>query len=381
MKKIAIIGAGEFQNPLILKAKEMGYETHVFAWKSGDIGERTADFFYPISITEKDEILKLCKTMKPQAVVTIASDLATLTVSYVASGLGLPCNSEQCTACSTNKYRMRRAFAQAGVKTPGFVLVSPEDDLSVLEGLSFPLIIKPTDRSGSRGIMKVDSIAQAEEAIRNAAAYSFEKKAIAEEMITGQEYSCEFVSQNGIHHFLALTKKDTTGIPHFIETGHTEPSGINIRWQEKIKTQIETALDALGITTGASHTEFRITPEGDAAIIEIGARMGGDFIGSHLVQLSTGYDFVKMTVEAAAGIPLSLEKGPHYEAAAVRFLFNKEDVLKKQIVKERFGDLVLQESPVEEENFSATVDSSTRAGSYLMAGKMEDVLKAMELSR
>ena len=76
MKKIVIIVANSFQNRLILKAKEMGYETHVFAWKCGDIGENTADHFYPISIVEKERILAECKKIKPQAIASIASDLA-----------------------------------------------------------------------------------------------------------------------------------------------------------------------------------------------------------------------------------------------------------------------------------------------------------------
>ena len=81
MKKIVIIGANDFQNQLILKAKEMGFETHVFAWQDGSIGERTADYFYPVSIVEIDEILEKCKEIKPDAVATIASDLANITVS------------------------------------------------------------------------------------------------------------------------------------------------------------------------------------------------------------------------------------------------------------------------------------------------------------
>ena len=93
MKKIAIIGASYLQNPLILKAKEMGFETHVFAWRAGDIGEQTADHFYPISIVEKEEILNQCRKIHPDAVCTIASDLAGVTVNYVANALGLPANS------------------------------------------------------------------------------------------------------------------------------------------------------------------------------------------------------------------------------------------------------------------------------------------------
>lgn len=84
MKKIVIIGANDFQKPLILKAKEMGYETHVFAWREGATGAEDADFFYEISIVEMDEILEECRRIKPDAVATIGSDLANITVQYLA---------------------------------------------------------------------------------------------------------------------------------------------------------------------------------------------------------------------------------------------------------------------------------------------------------
>ena len=118
MKKIVIIGANSFQNPLILKAKEMGYETHVFAWEDGSIGERTADYFYPISIVEKDEILKRCREIGIDGICTIASDLAVITVNYVANNMGLTANSIACTEKSTNKHLMRAAFEKNGVKDP-----------------------------------------------------------------------------------------------------------------------------------------------------------------------------------------------------------------------------------------------------------------------
>ena len=92
MKKLAIIGASHFQNPLILKAKEMGLETHVFAWASGDIGETTADYFYPISILETDSVLEKCTEVGIDGICIIGSELATGSVKHVAETLGLPGN-------------------------------------------------------------------------------------------------------------------------------------------------------------------------------------------------------------------------------------------------------------------------------------------------
>ena len=91
-KKLAIIGASDFQNPLILKAKQLGFETHVFAWECGDIGERTADYFYPISITEIDQIAEKCRSIGVDGICSIGTDLGNITVSKVADKLDLCAN-------------------------------------------------------------------------------------------------------------------------------------------------------------------------------------------------------------------------------------------------------------------------------------------------
>ena len=149
MKKLVIIGANDFQNQLILKAKSLGYETHVFAWECGDIGEKTADFFYPISIVEKEAILEKCKSIQPVGICSIASDLASITVNYVAEKLGLTCNSTEYTKIQTNKYAMRQALSAAGVPCPKYILADETNDLEEqLANFSFPVIVKPTDRSG-----------------------------------------------------------------------------------------------------------------------------------------------------------------------------------------------------------------------------------------
>ena len=153
MKKLVIIGANDFQNQLILKAKALGYETHVFAWEDGAVGKDTADYFYPISIIEKEKILDKCRKIMPDGVCSIASDLASITVNYVAEKLGLPCNQTKFTNIQTNKYAMRQALMDAGLPCPKFVLADENFDLAKLSGFKFPIIVKPTDRSGSRNIM------------------------------------------------------------------------------------------------------------------------------------------------------------------------------------------------------------------------------------
>lgn len=324
MKKIAIIGASYLQVPLIKKAKERGLETHVFAWETGDEGEKEADFFYPISIVEKEEILEKCKEIVIDGICSIGSDLAIITVNYVATSMNLISNSMECTMKSTNKSIMRKCFEENNDPSPKSIKVEDIHDLENVK-LSYPIIVKPVDRSGSRGITKLVDKNGLELAIENAKKQGFEKAALVEEFAEGQEYSVEYISWEGVHKFLAITKKYTTGAPHFIETGHLEPAPMTEELKEQVKSVVEHALDSLEIKYGASHTELKVDEQGRIKLIEIGGRMGGDFIGSHLVELSTGNDFVNLVIDCALGMKPIVKECEKPNVVAVKFAFDDND--------------------------------------------------------
>lgn len=366
MKKIVIIGANDFQNQLILKAKSLGYETHVFAWEEGAVGKKTADFFYPISIVEREKILEKCREIMPDGICSIASDLATITVNYVAEKLGLPANKTEFTEIQTNKYKMRQVLLKAGIPCPQFVLADSSFNRDMIAGFKFPVIVKPTDRSGSRCVVKLENCDGIEEAISRACSASFENKAIVEEFIYGNEYSMETISYHGNHQFLALTQKFTTGAPHFIETGHRQPAILPDDIEDKVKVAIFKALDALHIENSAGHSEFKINKNGDIQIIEIGARMGGDCIGSDLVYLSTGNDFMKMVIDVACGMepePVRIDKRDDVE---IRFIFTQEDLKGLERIKVESPDKIYRISELEMDNLGNTVDSSSRVGYYIL---------------
>jgi hypothetical protein len=138
-------------------------------------------------------------------------------------------------------------------------------------------------------------------AIQIAMNESFIGQIVIESFIIGVEASVESISWQGKHHILAITDKVTTGAPHFVELEHHQPSLLPIIVQERIRSIIPAALDALDIRFGASHSEVIVDAEGMVWLTEIGARMGGDMIGSHLVPLSTGYDFVGAVIDVATG--------------------------------------------------------------------------------
>ena len=363
-KDIAIIGASYLQLPLILKAKEMGYTTHVFAWAADDVGEKEADHFYPISIVEKEQILEKCRSIGICGICSIASDLAVITVNYVAAALGLNGNSMQSTYKSTNKHLMRQAFEANGDPSPKSMLIDSSTDLSGID-ISFPAIVKPTDRSGSRGIFKIYSKEEIPAAVEAAVSQSLEKKALIEEFAEGDEYSVEYVSYHGVHSFLAVTKKYTTGAPHFIETGHLEPAPLHAGTVERVRAVVEHALDSLEIKNGASHSEVKIDGEGNIKIIEIGARMGGDCIGSDLVRYSTGYDFVRMVVQIACGMAPDFSKVCDPAPVESIFIFTQEDLDEYRALCAEHPDQILQLVDLHPERIGHITDSSNRAGCYI----------------
>lgn len=306
MKKLAVIGASYLQMPLVKKAKEIDLEVHCFAWEEGAVCKELADYFYPISIVEKEQILKICQEVGVDGVCTIASDVAAPTVAYVANNMNLVGNDYDAAVRANNKYQMREAFIKAGVPCPNFMMVTPETlcTLEVIDSIGtfqYPMIIKPSDRSGSLGVTKIMKPEEFYPAMEFAMGKSFKHQAMVEEFIEGREISVEFISYNGVHYPLQITDKVTTEAPHFVELEHHQPSTLSDEMFAIIYDITKTALNALGLTDGASHAEYKITKEGRIAIMEIGGRMGGDFIGSDLVRLSTGYDFVKGVIDVALG--------------------------------------------------------------------------------
>ena len=231
-QKLAVIGASYLQQPLVEKAKEMGLEVHCFAWEDGAVCKDIADHFYPISIIEKEEILSICQQVGINGICTIASDVAAPTVAYVAEKMGLVGNSYESAVRANNKYLMRESFSKADVPCPQYMVATPDtlNTPTVLDGLrefQYPIIIKPSDRSGSLGVSKICAPAEYYPAIDKAMEVSFRHEAMIEEFIEGREISVEFISYQGHHYPLQITDKVTTGAPHFVELEHHQPSSLS----------------------------------------------------------------------------------------------------------------------------------------------------------
>ena len=356
-KKIAIIGASILQKPLILKAKEMGVETHCFAWdkEKDSICKKFTDYFYPISVLEKEQILDVCKGIQIDGITSIASDFCVPTVCFIAEKMGLIGNRYEDSLIAINKLHQRQAFLKNGVHSPQFTLASEKMDLT---GYRYPLIVKPTDRSGSFGVFKVEKEADLAKAILRAQELSFSKQALIEEYVTGTEVSVETISWEGRHYNLTLTDKVTTGAPYYVEIAHHEPSDLSPEIQEKVKAEARKALTAVNVNYGASDTEIMITENGEVYVIEVNARLGGDFT-HEMVKLSTGYDFLKGVIDVALNqfeAPVIIENN----YSGIYFLCKETEWVRQVIEnKENDSDIVDAEIyDVELRNIQSSIDRS-----------------------
>lgn len=364
-----ILGTNEYQNPLIIRAKELGYETHVFGWPHGEIGEKTADVYHPVNILDYDLLWEECEKLDPCGVASICSELAMHPMNHLLRKRGIPCNSEHTETLTTNKYLMRVAMREGGIDGPHFTLVrkgeTAEDVMARLEEFDYPLIIKPCDLSSSRGVYKIDSPLFLGKGIDYAMEWSKTGEAILEEFVQGPEYSAECIAYEGNYKVLAITEKSTTGAPHFVETGHRQPARLSDEMKAKIESTLFQAFRSLGIEYGAIHPEFRITPDGRIIFMEIATRMGGDCIGTDLVPLSSGFDFLGMVINVCCGKAPNFTKICEPRTAVNHYIMCAADFDEFNRLKADHPEKIWRQSDMKPLPDSPVLKSADRAGYYI----------------
>lgn len=367
--RLMILGTNEYQNPLILRAKELGYETHVFGWPCGEIGEKTADVYHPVNILDYDLLWQECLKLDPCGIASICSELAMRPLNYLLRKRGIPCNSIETEKLTTNKYLMRKAMKEYGIDSPKFMLVKKGYDIDdvrkLLSGFKFPLIVKPCDLSSSRGVIKVESMDMISDGVDYALGWSKTGEAIVEEFIEGREFSGESIAYNGEYKLLAITEKFTTGAPHFVETGHIQPAILSADMTAKVEQTLYRAFKSLNIEYGAIHPEFRITADGRIFFMEIATRMGGDCIGTDLVPLSTGYDFVGMVINICCGKPPVFTKVREPAIAENHYIITPGDLAQFNNTLKCCPEIIWRHSDIKPLSDKPLLKSADRAGYYI----------------
>ena len=330
MKKLLVVGAGFLQDFVIQKAKAMGYETLAVDMDPDAIGFKHADKHKIINIVDEEACYQYAKEEDIDGVLTAATDYGVLTASYIANKMGLPGISYESAKLIKNKYLVRKCLFENKVDdtAQSYEINETTNVDDIKNNITYPVIVKPCDGSGSRGTSRVDNPDGLLTACTFAMNGSLSRKAEIEPFIEGDEYGVESLVVNGEIHVLGVMKKWMTEPPYYAELGHAMPSGLPKEIENKAIRCATNAIKALNITSGSVNMDMLITDEGAIHIVDIGARMGGNMIGPCIIPYGTGISYVENMIRNAVGDELDWSVKPH-KSVATKLLAFGNGVVKK----------------------------------------------------
>lgn len=327
MKKIMVLAAGLLQIDVIEKAKSMGYYVLAVDGNPKAPGFNVADKAICADIVNEETMLKIARDEHVDGVIHPCSEVSMAVMGRINDELGLSGISREQAICATNKHLMRKAFEKGNAPSPKSILAQDaEDAWSRLQNeFDTDAILKPSRNSGSRGIAKVSRDMDKGDFIRaydEALSESRDHSVLIEQFIEGPEFSIEMIVWQGEIHVLTVTDKKTTGAPHFVELGHNQPSCFSATDVETLKAAAVAGVRALGVNNCACHAEAKLM-NGKAYLMEVGARLGGDFISTELTHLSTGIDMVAAAIDVALGVEPDLSAKEEPKGVCIRYFCPK----------------------------------------------------------
>lgn len=335
-ENIMVFGAGMLQISLIRTAKKLGYFTVVVDPDPDAIGRKYADEFIVLAGNDFEKTLDIAKSRSIKGIVTAATDKPLLMMSRIAEKLDLPFPSEKSIYNTINKFELKKILVKNKIPCASGILTSQVDleEKFRLCAIDFPIIVKPTDCSGSRGVYYCKTIEELKGIFSDSLKYSNFDSALLEEYLEGPEISIEALVQDHNLHIIQVTDKTVTPFPYNVEMGHLQPSRFYSEYYDQIYQILTKTIKALNLNNCALHPEMKITKDG-IKIVEIGPRLGGDFITSHLTPLSTGINMEELLVKIAVGDKINIKKSSNRYSSILYFDFlnNQIDVnrIKKQI--------------------------------------------------
>lgn len=305
MKKLLILSGEPYHIPFIKKAVEMGYYTITCDYFENNPGHKFAHEYHNVSYMDKERVLELAKELKIDGITCFSADEAMTTVSYVADHLGLPSYPSKSIEIINNKHLFREFLKNNNFHVPkAKSFTSYEEAKYEIDHFNLPVMIKPVDSSGSRGISKINRIEELEEKIEYALNFSKTKRFIIEEYIDKKGYQVggDGFSVNGELVFRSFTNNhlDASHLNPFIPLGGSWPSILPAHIQNNIHIEIQRLINLLGMETGPYNFDIRLDKNDHVYFIEMGARTGGNLI-PRITKYATGVDLIEYTIKAALG--------------------------------------------------------------------------------
>lgn len=332
MKKILLLGGSAQQVPAIEAAKEMGLYTVLIDYLPDNPGQYVADKWYQESTTDVEAVYRIAKEEEVSGILPYASDPAALPAAIVAERLGLPTNPAKSVEILGVKHKFRKFLQDNEFPCPHTFTFSPaaplDEIVSGIRKLQFPIVVKPTDSSGSKGVTFLSDLGGMEKAIAHADEYSRNKILIAEEFIERGFPSViggDIFVENGkiilYGNMACLRENNGKGL---IPIGKKKPDGLNKQQSEALRSELQRLVSVLGIKNGELNIELIIDKNDKAHFLELGPRAGGNMIP---IQLSDafGVDLIKANVAAAMGEPTDLKPVEPKDCFMTYVLHNLED--------------------------------------------------------
>lgn len=310
MKRLLMLGGSLYQTYAIKEAKRLGYYVITCDYLPDNPGHKFADEYHNVSTTDKDAVLALAEKLKVDGVVAYASDPAAPTAAFVCERLGLPTSPYESVKILSNKDLFRDFLQKNGFTCPkamGFDKY--EDALLHIDEFKLPVMVKPVDSSGSKGVNKMTDKSQLEAFVRDALSYSRRKRFVIEEFIVkkGHQISGDAFSIDGklVFHCLGNEFYDASCDKDFAPLGECWPFQMDHKYIEDLETQLQRLMLLLNMKSGAYNVEAIVGDDDKVYLLELGARSGGSLI-PQVIERATGVNMVSWVVKAAAGDPIDV---------------------------------------------------------------------------
>ncbi len=316
-KRLMLLGGSRYLLPIIDAAKKLGIYTITCDYLPDNFAHKFSDEYCNVSIIDKEAVLNAAKELKIDGVMSFACDPGVATAAYVAEKLGLPsCGPYESVRILQNKGLFRKFLSDNGFVVPvakGYTDIAKA--VSEADQFNWPIIVKPTDSAGSKGVTRVDDPAKLEESIRYALSFSHCDEFIIEDFIEKKGFSSDSdgFSVDGELKFVSFSSQrfDEKADNPYTPSAYSWPSSISAEHQEELRSEIQRLLKLLNMRTSVYNIEVRESTAGKAYIMEVSPRGGGNRL-SEMLRYATGVDLITNAVRAAVGLPTEgVEQKPY----------------------------------------------------------------------
>ncbi len=305
-KKLLLLGGLRYLLPVIESAHKQGYYVITCDYIPDNIAHEYADEYHNVSIIDKEAVLALARDLQIDGIMSFAVDPGVVTAAYIQEQMGLPAFGPYKSVCILqNKDQFRNFLMQHGFNVPkakGFSSI--KEALSESYWYPWPVIVKPTDAAGSKGVMRVDCMEDLKTALEYAFKHSISKRVIVEEFIEKQGCSSDTdcFSVNGELKFVSYSAQrfDDDAANPYTPSAYSWPSTFTVEQEAELTSELQRLLKLLGMRTSIYNIETRIGLNGKPYIMEVSPRGGGNRL-AEMLHFATGVDLITNSVRAAVG--------------------------------------------------------------------------------